>query len=239
VRHGHVEGIQPARFRGRADLYLTPRGLAEADALAQRIASAWQPSMVCTSPMMRCVATGKTIAMACRIEARILDELNDIDYGAWQFRTYDEIEEADPGLFAAWFATPPLIRFPDGESLQDLVARAADALRIVLGRHVSETIVLVGHDSINRALLLQLLDQPLSVYWRWSRRRAASTKSKRSLGRSTSYALTTRATWTSSGSDPDGAQRSDTFSLLGAPRSRCAALRLSSLTKIARYKSSP
>ncbi|MGD0532280.1 MAG: histidine phosphatase family protein [Methyloceanibacter sp.] len=166
VRHGHVEGIQPARFRGRADLCLTPRGLAEANALAQRIASAWQPSMIYTSPMMRCVATGKAIAMACRIEARILDELNDIDYGAWQFRTYDEIEEADPGLFAAWFATPHLIRFPDGESLQDLVARAADALRIVLGRHVSETIVLVGHDSVNRALLLQLLDQPLSVYWR-------------------------------------------------------------------------
>ncbi len=26
----------------------------------------------------------------------------------------------------------------------------------------------VGHDSVNRALLLQLLDQPLSAYWRLS-----------------------------------------------------------------------
>jgi len=26
--------------------------------------------------------------------------------------------------------------------------------------------VLVGHDSVNRALLTQLLDQPLSAYWR-------------------------------------------------------------------------
>jgi phosphoserine phosphatase len=26
--------------------------------------------------------------------------------------------------------------------------------------------VLVSHDSVNRALLLQLLDQPISVYWR-------------------------------------------------------------------------
>jgi probable phosphoglycerate mutase len=25
---------------------------------------------------------------------------------------------------------------------------------------------MVGHDSVNRALLLQLLDQPLSAYWR-------------------------------------------------------------------------
>jgi probable phosphoglycerate mutase len=26
--------------------------------------------------------------------------------------------------------------------------------------------VLVGHDSVNRALLLELLEQPLSAYWR-------------------------------------------------------------------------
>jgi phosphoserine phosphatase len=30
--------------------------------------------------------------------------------------------------------------------------------------------VLVGHDSVNRALLLQLLDQPLSAYWRLSQK---------------------------------------------------------------------
>jgi broad specificity phosphatase PhoE len=59
-----------------------------------------------------------------------------------------------------------LIRFPNGESLQDLAARAANALRFVLGRHPDDTIVLVGHDSVNRALLMQLLDQPLSAYWR-------------------------------------------------------------------------
>lgn len=29
-----------------------------------------------------------------------------------------------------------------------------------------DVVVLVGHDSVNRALLLQLLDQPLMAYWR-------------------------------------------------------------------------
>ena len=58
------------------------------------------------------------------------------------------------------------MRFPSGESLQDLVARASNILRPVLSRHPDETIVLVGHDSINRALILQLIDLPLSAYWR-------------------------------------------------------------------------
>lgn len=166
VRHGHVEGIKPERFRGRADLALTGRGLAEAQAVARRIASAWRPVKIYTSPMQRCVETGRTIARACGIEAEVIDHLNDIDYGAWQFRSYEEIEKADPELFAAWFATPHLVRFPNGESLQDMVARTADALRLVLNRHVDGTVVLVGHTSVNRALLVQLLDQPLSAYWR-------------------------------------------------------------------------
>lgn len=58
------------------------------------------------------------------------------------------------------------MRFPDGESLQDLVARIDEALRFALRRHSSETVVLVGHNSGNRALLLELLAQPLSAYWR-------------------------------------------------------------------------
>jgi probable phosphoglycerate mutase len=166
VRHGHVEGIKPERFRGRAELPLTALGERQARALARRIASAWQPTIVYTSPMGRCIATGTAISQACKIEARVLDGLNDIDYGAWQWMSYDEAKTADPQLFGTWLTTPHLMRFPKGESLQDLVARAADALRFILAHHIGDTVVLVAHDSLNRALLLQLLDQPLSCYWR-------------------------------------------------------------------------
>jgi len=166
IRHGHVEGIEPERFRGRQPLDLTERGRAEAQAVARRVAGAWRPSMIYTSPMGRCIETGAAIAKACGAPTEICDDLTDIDYGAWQFKTFDAAKSENAGLFAAWFATPHLIRFPNGESLQDLVARAANALRLVLGRHPGDTIVLVGHDSVNRALLMQLVDQPLSAYWR-------------------------------------------------------------------------
>jgi phosphoserine phosphatase len=166
VRHGHVEGIRPERFRGRADLALTAEGRAEAEQTARRIAATWRPTAIYTSPLSRCVATGAAIASACHIEAHARDDLADIDYGTWQFKTFDEARADDPDLFAAWFATPQLIRFPGGESLQDVVARTSDALRHALAQHGGDTVVLVGHDSVNRALLLQLLDQPLSAYWR-------------------------------------------------------------------------
>jgi phosphoserine phosphatase len=168
TRHGHVEGISPERFRGRTDVPLTELGAAQADALAARISAEWTPRAVYTSPMTRCVATGAKIAKTCGIVAKVLDDLNDLDYGQWQWRTPEEVAAAWPDLLNKWYATPQLMRFPGGDSLQDLVARAADALRFVLARHQvsSDTVVLVGHDSVNRALLLQLADQPLSAYWR-------------------------------------------------------------------------
>jgi phosphoserine phosphatase len=166
IRHGHVEGIKPERFRGRADLALTDRGRAEAQAVAKRIAAGWLPARIYVSPMRRCAETGGAIVKACGVEALTLEDLNDIDYGAWQWRSYKDVAEAEPQLFAAWFATPHLVRFPNGESLQDLLARSANALRLVLRDHRHETIVLVSHDSVNRALLLQLLDQPLTSYRR-------------------------------------------------------------------------
>jgi broad specificity phosphatase PhoE len=168
TRHGHVDGIRPARFRGRAELSLTEHGLAQADALAGRIARHWKPAAVYTSPLQRCVVTGGKIATACGITASVHEGLGDIDYGAWQMRTHEEVEAQTPEAYHLWRSAPHLVRFPGGESLQNVVARTADALRMMLARHATDTVVLVGHDSVNRALLLQLLDQPLSAYWRLS-----------------------------------------------------------------------
>ncbi len=43
TRHGHVEGISPERFRGRSDLSLTEKGVAQALALGARISGEWRP----------------------------------------------------------------------------------------------------------------------------------------------------------------------------------------------------
>lgn len=168
TRHGHVEGINPERFRGRTDLPLTELGEAQARAVANRIATGWKPQAVYTSPLTRCVVTGGEIARACGVTSEVLEDLNDLDYGDWQWKTHSEVSSQHPELFEAWHRRPHLVRFPQGDSLQDLVARTANALRLVLADHPrdDEAVVVVGHDSVNRALLLQLLDQPLSAYWR-------------------------------------------------------------------------
>ena len=166
VRHGHVEGIQPERFRGRTDVALTPEGQRQAAVTAGCIAARWQPAAIYTSPLQRCIRTASEIAGACRTELSVQEDLNDLDYGSWQWHLHTEVRAKWPELFDRWLAAPHLVRFPHGESLQDLLARAANVVRMALKRHPTETVVLVTHDSVIRALLLQLLDQPVSAYWR-------------------------------------------------------------------------
>lgn len=166
VRHGHVPGISPERFRGRADIELTDRGVAEAHKTADWIARFWQPTALYSSPLKRCIDTSTAIAEKCGLSVEILPALNDLNYGEWQWQTHEAIAALSPALYHRWCTTPHLMRFPNGESLQELVARAADALRFVIEKHPGKTVVMVTHESVNRASLLQILEQPLSAYWR-------------------------------------------------------------------------
>lgn len=166
VRHGHVEGMSPERFRGRRDVELSDLGARQAHLTAQRLAMECHPVAIYTSPLRRCLQTAAAIGAACALEASVLDDLNDLHYGEWEWHTHEEVCARWPELFECWFSAPHRVRFPQGESLQDLVARMANVLRFVGERHKDETVVVVGHSSGNRALLLQVLDQPLSAYWR-------------------------------------------------------------------------
>lgn len=166
LRHGHVEGIQPERFRGRRDIPLSDMGVLQAQAAAQYISTRWRPDAIYTSPLKRCVQTGQLMAARCGLAAETLETLTDLSYGEWQWQTPEEVNTRSPELLDLWRKAPHRVRFPQGDSLADMGARVADALRLVLDRQAGKTVVLVGHDSSLRVLLLQLLELPLSAYWR-------------------------------------------------------------------------
>jgi len=166
TRHGHVEGIDPERFRGRLDLALTELGRRQADATAKRIAASWQPSAIYTSPMGRCIMTGAAIGALVNLRPSPDGLLNDIDYGAWLGRTLEEVRANWPRELAVWHGSPHLAAIPGGESLQAMMLRGTAALRTHIERHPNGVVVIVGHDSINRVILLHALDLPLSHYWR-------------------------------------------------------------------------
>jgi len=106
VRHGHVEGISPERFRGRARVEVDRGGRREAEMTAARIAASWRPAAIYTSPMSRCVDTGAAIGKPLGLSPVPMPGLNDIDYGEWQGWTAAEVRTRWSDALDTWYRHP-------------------------------------------------------------------------------------------------------------------------------------
>ena len=166
VRHGHVEGIDPPRFRGRRDLPLTPRGKTQAQAVARRIADSFQITAIYASPLARTTETAEAIARTTGLSVTRETGLIDIDYGRWHGMTVEDARRDSPNEIAVWLRSPDQALIQDGETLPDVLARATRTVVLRASRHDGQTIVLVSHDSVLRVILLHALAAPLASYWR-------------------------------------------------------------------------
>ena len=165
VRHGETEWNRVERFRGQADVPLNETGLRQAEATARRVAAEWQPVAVYASPLSRAVKTAEAIARPFGLAVQTYRGLTDINYGQWQGLTPDDARERWPELVDAWYRAPETAHIPGGESLIDLRIRTLEAVRDLAARHQGQTIVLVGHTVVNRAILLGALGLRSHGFW--------------------------------------------------------------------------
>jgi phosphoserine phosphatase len=166
LRHGEVPGISPPKFRGRQELELTMRGEMQAERTGERVKADW-PSVaaIYCSPRHRTVATAQAVGRRFGLTAQPLPEFDDLDYGTWQGLTHDEAKQQWPEQWALWTAAPECMAFPQGESLPVLAARVSRGLQMILQKLSGDhTVVVVAHDSTNRALLMQMLGMHLRFY---------------------------------------------------------------------------
>lgn len=166
VRHGRTAWNRIERFRGRADVPLDETGLAQAEVTGRRVAAAWHPVAIYASPLGRAVQTGEAIARHGSSIVQPYPDLIDIDYGQWQGLTPDEARQQWPEAVDAWYRAPHTARIPGGEMLADVRRRGLAAVRALAGRHHGQTIALVGHTVINRAILLGVLGLGDDRFWR-------------------------------------------------------------------------
>lgn len=165
VRHGRTAWNREERFRGRANVPLDETGLVQAAAAARRVAAEWQPAAIYCSPLDRTLHTGEAIARHCGVSTDAYPDLIDIDYGQWQGLTPEEARSQWQDAVDAWYRTPDVAIIPGGETLAGVRRRGLAAVRALVARHPGQTIVLVGHTVINRAILLGVLGLPDSRFW--------------------------------------------------------------------------
>ncbi len=166
VRHGQTESNTTGFYMGWSDEDLNKVGYAQARSLSARLASLPLASAY-TSPLRRAYTTAAVIAKPHDLELNVLDDLVEIRLGDWQGLPMDEIRQRWPELWRQSRVDPSNITMPDGESFQQVTARAVRVLTTVLAANQGRQVVIVTHDIIVRVLVAHVLGVSNSIYRRF------------------------------------------------------------------------
>ena len=158
VRHGETVHNVSGIAQGWSDSALSERGNAQVLALAGRVALL-KPDAIFSSPLERAMSTARPIAEATGLEVVTLDDLREMNFGAWEGRSFRDIRANDGEAARRWIEDPE-VACPGGESHSDVRARMARALAATIG---SVRPVIVTHGTALRIGATVLLDTPITV----------------------------------------------------------------------------
>ena len=176
VRHGPTADTGK-RLTGRLPgVALTPAGHRAAAALARSLGEVPLVA-VYTSPALRCRETAALLAEPHGLRPRVYPRLADTDYGSWSGRSLAVVRRTT--LWRLVEATPSRVRFPDGEALTEVQARAIAACEALTARHPDATLAVVTHADIIGTALAHYLGMPLDLYRRLTLDPAAATTFER------------------------------------------------------------
>jgi broad specificity phosphatase PhoE len=172
VRHGETEWNVQARDQGQLDSSLTPTGIAQAHALAQRLRHC-EFQHFYSSDLGRAVQTAQIIAAATGIAFKLDAGLRERHSGVFQGLTRAEMAAKLPAQFAEYERLGHRYEIPDGESGLQRTERSVRVLTALAARHPGETVLAVTHG----AFLLGFFEHVLGIEpgnpWRFRRLNAA------------------------------------------------------------------
>jgi len=127
ARHGrtvaNATGVLAGRARG---IRLDEVGVRQAEEAARRLDGLTLAAAV-TSPLERCKDTATILLRGTGMRARVERGLTECDYGEWTGRPMKELVKED--LWKVVQAHPAGVRFPGGEAMAEMSARAIRSVR--------------------------------------------------------------------------------------------------------------
>jgi 2,3-bisphosphoglycerate-dependent phosphoglycerate mutase len=169
ARHGrttaNASGVLAGRSKG---VRLDEKGVEQARAAAARLDGVPLAAVV-TSPLERCRDTARVLAEGRELRLQSDRGLLECDYGEWTGREIKEL--AKQPLWRTVQAAPSAARFPGGESMAGMSARAVAAVRDRDARIEAESgpeavWVAVSHGDVIKAVLADALGMHLDTFQR-------------------------------------------------------------------------
>ncbi len=173
VRHGETAWNADSRIQGHTDIALNDRGLWQARRVAHALRGT-APSAVYSSDLLRAWATAQQVAAEAGLQVVAEPGLRERRFGAFEGRTFREIEQSLPEAARAWRSRVPHWEPPGGgESLVQLRERIHATVHRLAARHAGGLVVLVAHGGVLDALYRLATGQPIESPRTWELPNAA------------------------------------------------------------------
>src|SRR4030065_38117 len=123
IRHGETGWNKESRFQGHLNSALNDEGLAQAQALGERLA-AERFDLLLSSDLGRALQTASAIAMRSGHEIVVEPRLRERRMGLFQGLTAAEVQARYPDEYARFSTRDPDYVLPGGESVRQLFRRS-------------------------------------------------------------------------------------------------------------------
>ena len=152
------------RLGGRTPgVHLDEAGREQARAAARRLASL-PVSAVYASPLERTRETAADVARRHGLRVRLERGLLEVDYGDWTDRPLAQLRRL--ALWQTVQQAPSRVTFPGGESIRAAQQRAVETTERLAAAHKGETLVLVSHADVIKAVVAHHLGMGLDLFQR-------------------------------------------------------------------------
>lgn len=154
VRHAEIDKPEVKTFIGSTDLSLSARGINQAEQLKELFSKLSIEAVYC-SGLKRSRDTAGIIAEGCGKQAVAMPELNEIDLGEWEGKSFEEIKEKYPYEFEARGRDLFGYKTPGGESFREVQERVLRAFEEIVDSTTGD-IVIVTHSGVKRSIIANL-----------------------------------------------------------------------------------
>lgn len=166
TRHGQTEWNFERRAQGHLNSDLTTLGRQQATRLGERLKTI-ALDVAYTSTLGRTQQTA-SIALATAgkdIPVYQRDDLREINFGSWEGQLWTDIEAKEPERLSKLWSKPSEYQPDTGESILQTVNRVKAALQDIIARHRGQTVFIVVHGGVVKALMYAYHHGVLDDFW--------------------------------------------------------------------------
>lgn len=164
IRHGENDWVGTDRLAGRTpEVHLNETGQKQAAEIADHL-SQQSVAAIYSSPLIRCLETARPAAHKLGLEVQSETGVLEVDYGEWQGGNLKELSKLSEWQLVQHY--PSSFRFPGGETLYEVQARAVATLEQLRQRHPNELIAIYSHGDVIRTTLAHYLGIPMDLFQR-------------------------------------------------------------------------